>query len=84
MPARTALVHTARWLAEHPPAPGSTEEVVLTDPFDYEAEDRLVDAWLDARERVVPHTDGFTNPPGYGLAYSGPGGRPRTNQEFRE
>jgi len=84
VPARTALVRTARWLAEHPPAPGSTEEMVLTDPFDYEAEDRLVDAWLAARDRVVPHIDGFTNPPGYGLAYSGPGGRPRTNQEFRE
>ena len=36
--------------------------------------------------RTLPDP-GFTSspgfaPPGYGLAYSGPGGRPRTNEEF--
>ena len=45
VPAREALARTARWLADNPLV-GSTEEYTLTDPFDYEAEDRLVDAWL--------------------------------------
>ncbi len=39
---------TAAWLAEHRPEVGGTEEQVLTDPFDYEAEDRLMDAWRNA------------------------------------
>jgi nucleoside-diphosphate-sugar epimerase len=84
VPARAALEHTARWLADHPPTAGGTEEVVLTDPFDYAAEDRLVDAWIDAKQAVAPATRGFTTPPGYGLAYSGPGGRPRSNPEFSQ
>ncbi len=58
--------------------------MVLTDPFDYAAEDALIDAWLAARASVVPHADGFATPPGFGLAYSGPGGRPRTNAEFAD
>src|SRR5690606_25419832 len=49
VPARTALADTARWLAAHPIEPGAAEEIVLTDPFDYDAEDRLMDAWVDAR-----------------------------------
>jgi hypothetical protein len=84
VPARTALAQTARWLAEHPHERGGTEEMVLTDPFDYAAEDALVDAWLAARASVVPYADGFATPPGFGLAYSGPGGRPRTNAEFAD
>jgi hypothetical protein len=77
------LARTARWLAEHPPVPGGTEELVLTDPFDYPAEDRLFDAWGAARASVVDRA-GFDSAPGYGLAYSGPGGRPRTSPEFVE
>jgi nucleoside-diphosphate-sugar epimerase len=84
VPARDALVRTARWLLDNQPQPGGTEEMVLTDPFDYGAEDRLVDAWLDAKRTVLPHTESFATPPGYGLAYSGPGGRPRTNTDFTE
>jgi nucleoside-diphosphate-sugar epimerase len=83
VPARRAVGDTARWLAEHPPEPGSQEEMVLTDPFDYPAEDRLIDAWCAARERVAERSR-FRAEPGYGLAYSGPGGRGRTNAEFRE
>ncbi|MDI2132888.1 NAD-dependent epimerase/dehydratase family protein [Yinghuangia seranimata] len=75
---REALARTARWLAAHPPAPGGTEEQVLTDPFDYPAEDRLMDAWA-ALPRL---TTDFAVQPGFGLAYSGPGGRPRGNPEF--
>jgi hypothetical protein len=59
------------------------EETVLTDPFDYPAEDRLMDAWSAARASVRP--DGwFATEPDYGLAYSGPGGRARSNAEFDE
>ncbi|HEX6312043.1 MAG TPA: hypothetical protein VF152_10490, partial [Acidimicrobiia bacterium] len=73
-PAREALARTARWLAEHPPARGGQEEMVLTDPFDYDAEDRLVAAWLRGLDALPDPR--FAVEPGYGLAYSGPGGRP--------
>jgi nucleoside-diphosphate-sugar epimerase len=83
VPARAAVARTARWLAEHQPAPGGTEEMVLTDPFDYDAEDRLITSWKTASKFVVNATM-FAVEPGYGLAYSGPGGRPRTQPEFEE
>jgi nucleoside-diphosphate-sugar epimerase len=78
--AREAVATTARWLAAHPPAPGGPEEHVLGDPFDYRAEDRLVDAWLAARA-TLPAVE-WSSSPGYGLAYSGPGGRPRSRPTF--
>jgi hypothetical protein len=80
LPARDALARTARWLADHPLEPGAQEERVLTDPFDYPAEDRLMDAWLDARASVPDVA--FATTPGYGMAYSGPGGRPRSRPGF--
>ncbi len=80
VPARIAVGTTARWLVENPCPPGGQEELVLTDPFDYEAEDRLIDSWQRALGALPD--PGFAIPPGYGLAYSGPGGRPRTNSEF--
>jgi nucleoside-diphosphate-sugar epimerase len=80
VPARAAIAHTARWLTDHPPAPGGMEETVLTDPFDYEAEDALIGAWRRALA-AVPAVR-FDPEPGYGLAYSGPGGRPRTSADF--
>jgi len=48
VPPAQALALTARWLLAHPPAPGGAEEMVLQDPFDYAAEDRLIDAWASA------------------------------------
>lgn len=80
VPPRAAIASTARWLVEHPCEPGGMEEAVLTDPFDYAGEDALVAAWRGALESLpdVP----FAVAPGYGLAYSGPGGRPRTNPVF--
>jgi nucleoside-diphosphate-sugar epimerase len=82
LPAREAVPKTARWLAENPPQRGGIEEQVLTDPFDYAAEDALIEAWSAARARVaVPE---FRVRPGFGLAYSGPQGRPRTHKEFVE
>ncbi len=81
VPAREAVARTARWLAEHPLA-GSVEEHTLTDPFDYEAEDRLVDAWLAAKASMPAFTS--DHEPRWGLAYSGPGGRPRSRAAFEE
>jgi hypothetical protein len=82
VPARRALAHTARWLAEHPCEPGGMEEMVLTDPFDYAAEDALIASWRAARASMSqPH---YAVEPGYGLAYSGPGGRARTSAEFEQ
>ncbi len=80
VPPRTALAETARWLVDHPPEPGGMEETVLTDQFDYAAEDQLIDEWHRtlATMPAVP----FATEPGYGLAYSGPGGRGRSNEEF--
>jgi hypothetical protein len=85
VPARLAVAATARWLVDNPCPPGGQEELVLTDPFDYAAEDRLIDAWQTAIA-ALPDAGFGTAPgcaaPGYGLAYSGPGGRPRSNAEF--
>jgi nucleoside-diphosphate-sugar epimerase len=80
VPAREAVGLTAQWLAANPLHPGAQEEVVLTDPFDYAAEDQLIDAWSAARASIV--LPSFAQPPSHGLAYSGPGGRPRTQATF--
>jgi hypothetical protein len=82
VPAREAIRRTARWLAENTPEPGGPEEHVLTDPFDYPNEDRLIDSWLAARAAVV--VPEFDPRPGVGLAYSGPQGRPRMHKEFAQ
>jgi len=80
VPAREAVGITARWLAEHRPETGGMEEKVLTDPFDYGAEDALMDGW--ARALATLAAPAFAVEPGYGLAYSGPGGRRRSAPEF--
>lgn len=80
VPARRAVAQTARWLRDNPIEPGAMEEIVLTDPFDYAAEDALCDAWAAARASMP--TVEFAVPPGVGLAYSGPGGRPRSRASF--
>jgi len=82
VPAREAVRRTARWLDENPLEHRGMEEKVLTDPFDYPAEDALIDSWLAARAAVrVPE---FALQPKWGLAYSGPQGRRRTQKEFVE
>jgi nucleoside-diphosphate-sugar epimerase len=73
LPPAKALAVTARWLAAHPPEPGGPEETVLEDPFDYAAEDALVEAWRDGLGRMREVR--FAREPGYTLSYSGPGGR---------
>lgn len=79
---RAAIEATVDWLLAHPPEPGGTEEMVLEDPFDYAAEDRLIDAWLQLKA-AMPEYDGEQQP-GYGMAYSGPGGRDRSQATFNE
>ncbi len=81
VPAREALALTARWLAEHRPAPGGMEEMALQDPFDYAAEDALIAAWRSALGSL-PRVAFRCGEPGYGLAYSGPGGRRPRSREF--
>lgn len=81
VPPREALAITAKWLAENRPEPGGMEEKVLQDPFDYQAEDKLIAAYREAIGKVgEPAWSGEA--PDYGLAYSGPGGRERTNKDF--
>jgi nucleoside-diphosphate-sugar epimerase len=75
VPAREALARTAHWLVAHPPKPGGVEEMVLQDPFDYAAEDRLIESWRRALAGMAEVR--FANEPGYTLSYSGPGGRRR-------
>lgn len=77
-----ALLKTAEWLIAHPPAMDSWEVIALEDPFDYAAEDELIMHW-DKLLSNMPVIN-FTVEPGYGMAYSGPGGRPRSNKTFSE
>lgn len=79
---REALVRTARWLVANRPAPGGIEEQVLQDPFDYAAEDALVAQWRVARASIEEPKWAGGEAPGYGLAYSGPGGRARSQSTF--
>ncbi len=80
VPAREAIQRTARWLVENPPEKGGPEEIVLQDPFDYAAEDRLLSAWQSAVESM-PEIE-FKSEPGYTLSYSGPGGRVPSSPGF--
>ena len=75
-----ALVRTARGFADNPPADPSLLQWVMQDPFDYDAEDRLIGEWQ--RAMATMNTIEFAEEPGYGMAYSGPGGRERSNTDF--
>lgn len=79
---REGLARTAAWLVANRPEPGGIEEKVLEDPFDYAAEDALIEQYRAALAGISEPTwkDGVE--PGYGLAYSGPGGRARSNATF--
>jgi hypothetical protein len=79
---RDGLAEAARWLSENRPEPGGVEEFVIQDPFDYEAEDLLVDRYREALATITMPTWREGNEPGYTLAYSGPGSRPRSQPTF--
>ncbi|MDA3041179.1 MAG: NAD-dependent dehydratase [Actinomycetota bacterium] len=53
LPAVDALAFTARYLAANPIERGSTTEMRLQDPFDYAAEDTLIDAFVDGTARAA-------------------------------
>lgn len=68
------LRRTVRWLVEHPPS--ASVEARLQDPFDYRAEDELIDRWrstVAAFDQPV-----FSSEPGYGAAYYGRDPNPAT------
>ncbi len=52
VPATDALAATARHLRDHPIERGSTTEMRLQDPFDYEAEDAIIDAYRSSTDQV--------------------------------
>ena len=55
--------------------------MVMQDPFDYAAEDELIGAYRSSMAMISePKWSGEA--PDYGLAFSGPGGRERTNKNF--
>lgn len=63
----------ARWLAENPLARGGALEQRLGDPFDYDAEDRLVAAWRDTcagLESAMKSIE-WASEPNFGSAYVG-------------
>ncbi len=49
-----AVAATARWLVENPPERGGRIEAHIDDAFDYDAEDRLVEAYRTARAELMP------------------------------
>ncbi len=78
VPPREAVVRAAKWLVENPLP--DDQASLLQDPFDYAAEDALIAAWKTAVSSM-PEIQ-WATPPGYGAAYSGPGGRERTKPTF--
>jgi nucleoside-diphosphate-sugar epimerase len=52
VPADAAMQRTIDWLLEHRPAAGGELEQQVGDPFDYEAEDGLVERWRRARRAL--------------------------------
>ncbi|MDP6781971.1 MAG: NAD-dependent epimerase/dehydratase family protein [Dehalococcoidia bacterium] len=58
VPAEEAVAHTVRWYMERRPEPGGEVEKQLRDPFDYAAEDRLIEIAKEMADKVrdVPFT----------------------------
>lgn len=78
VPPAEALALTAKWLVENPLS--ENQASLLQDPFDYAGEDELIAWWKKATAN--PPEIAWTSEPGYGMAYSGPGGRARTQATF--
>jgi hypothetical protein len=47
------LAKTAQHLADHPLEPGGPEERSLSDLFDYDGEDRLIEAWQEGIREIA-------------------------------
>ncbi|HEY3736962.1 MAG TPA: NAD-dependent epimerase/dehydratase family protein [Jatrophihabitans sp.] len=73
VPARQAIRLATQWLMANPPELGGYEEFALQDPFDYRAEDVLVQWWKSAT--AAPPELNYKELPGYGKSYAGPGTR---------
>lgn len=82
VPPREALARTVDWLLANQPEPGGTIETVLEDPFDYAAEDRLIEAWQQLVAKLPAPS--LEQEPGFTMSYSGPGGRPRSQASFAD
>lgn len=52
VPAEEAVARTVKWYLEHRPEPGGEVERQLRDPFDYAAEDQLIQINKEAADRV--------------------------------
>lgn len=74
------LRRTVRWLIDNPPS--AAVESRLQDPFDYRAEDELIDRWR--RTVATFEVPGFSSEPGYGAAYYGRDPNPATGTSRAE
>ena len=48
-----ALRRTIDWHINHPPEVGGEEERLLGDPFDYQTEDKIIQAYKDCTQEVL-------------------------------
>jgi nucleoside-diphosphate-sugar epimerase len=75
------LRRTVRWLVGHPPSDQASASR-LQDPFDYKAEDQLIDRWLATVAGFEPVS--FSSEPGFGGAYYGRTPNPATGTSRME
>jgi len=52
VPVEQGMETTVRWYTENPPPPGGESEQFLGDPFNYAAEDQLIEVYRSGRERL--------------------------------
>jgi nucleoside-diphosphate-sugar epimerase len=67
VPVAEALRRTVQWLVANRPDPGGFTEQLLGDPFDYRAEDQLIDAAREALARM--RAIRYAHPPTGGASY---------------
>ncbi|MBI2165473.1 MAG: NAD-dependent dehydratase [Chloroflexi bacterium] len=59
VPMEAALKKTVDWLLEGRPEPGGEVETQIGDPFDYEKEDQIIDAWERLRGQMQSEMAGI-------------------------
>ena len=59
LPAVDAIAFTARYLVDHPVTRGSNTEMRLQDPFDYAAEDAIIDAYRSAIGQATERAEAY-------------------------